>query len=237
MIKGNNIILKKDEKTILHDLSFDVQKGRITTFIGKSGAGKTSLLKCIANLNDDYEGKILLEGKNIKSMSAQERVKHLGFVSQHFDLFPHMTALQNCMQPLQIVLGFKEEGAEKKALEVLQSLDMVECKDVYPAKLSGGQKQRVAIARALCLEPEVLLFDEPTSALDPQATQSLQNLLKQLVAKGITIVVSSHDMLFVKGILDVVYFMEQGRVIEMLDMKTDTLKENSKIYDFLMHGA
>ena len=236
MISVKNIILKKGGKTILDDVSCEIVKSRITALIGKSGAGKTSLLRCIANLNDDYEGQITLEGKDVKTFSHQERVKHIGFVSQHFDLFPHMTALQNCVQPMMNVLKLSQEAAEKKATQVLDSLHILECKDAYLARLSGGQKQRVAIARALCLEPECLLFDEPTSALDPQTTKSLQGLLKDLCSNGITIVVCSHDMPFVKGILDRVYFLENGVVADFFDAKQSELKTDSKIYDFLMHG-
>ncbi len=235
MIKGNHIVLKYDDKTILRDVSFEIPKGRITAFIGKSGAGKTSLLMCFANLNSHYEGQLLFQDKAIKDFSNKERVKHIGFVAQKFNLFPHMSVLKNCMHPMTTVLGLSEREAEEKALKILKSLDMSEYKTMMPSKLSGGQQQRVAIARALCVEPEVLLFDEPTSALDPESTTSLQELLKDLLKSDVTIVVSSHDMPFIKSILDRVYFLENGKVVDFADMQTEPPAEDGRIFDFLSH--
>ena len=236
MIKGKNIILKKGNKTILSDVSFEIKKGRITSFIGKSGAGKTSLLKCVANLNSDYQGTILLSDKDIKEFSKKQKAKHIGFVAQKFNLFEHMTVLQNCIQPMMIVLGMSKEIATQKAIETLKSLDIEHLKNTYPKKISGGQQQRVAIARALCLEPEALLFDEPTSALDPQSTISLQKLVKQLCDKGITIAMSSHDMFFLKDILDCVYFLQDGKVVDFFDAKDGFWDKSGKIADFISHS-
>jgi len=236
MIKGENIVLKFGDKIILDGVSFEITKGRITAFIGKSGAGKTSLLKCIAHLNNHYQGLLKLEGKNIKELSNKERVKHIGFVAQQFNLFPHMNALKNCVHPMTSVLGMPEKEAKKRALAVLASLEMTEHQHKYPSQLSGGQQQRVAIARALCMEPEVLLFDEPTSSLDPQSTKSLQGLLKDLLKKGITIAVSSHDMPFVKGILDRVYFLKNGSIVDFADAQISPPKAGGNIDGFLSHG-
>ena len=237
MIMGKNIKLKFNDKAILNDLSFSVAKGRITSFIGKSGAGKTTLLKCIANINNDYSGEILLENKNIKKLSNKERVKHIGFVAQQFNLFPNMTVLKNCIHPMMTVLGTTEKEALTKAVDVLESLEIDSLKDEYPSKLSGGQQQRVAIARALCVEPEVLLLDEPTSALDPQSTGSLQNLIKQLKDKGITIALSSHDMPFVKGVFDIVYFLQDGKIVDFVDTQSCDLFKSGKITEFLNHDV
>jgi polar amino acid transport system ATP-binding protein len=235
MINGKNVSLKLDGKTILDDVSFQVQKGKITSFIGKSGAGKTSLLKCIANLYSDYTGEIKLEQKNIKNLNNKERAQHIGFVSQHLNLFPHMTVLQNCTHPITTVLKTSKEAAHKKAISVLKSLEIESLKNAYPEKLSGGQQQRVAIARALCMEPEVILLDEPTSALDPHSTKSLQGLIKKLHQRGTTIALSSHDMPFVKSTLDCAYFLRNGKIVDQIDVKKEELKSTSPIYEFLLN--
>jgi len=235
MIKGDNISLTIEKKTILNDVSFSVEKGRITSFIGKSGAGKTSLLRCMVNLIQDYQGTLTLDGKSIKDLSNKERVKHIGFVAQQFNLFPHMTVLRNCTHPLVKVLDMKADAAEQKGMQVLDSLHIKDLADRHPSKISGGQQQRVAISRAMCMEPEILLFDEPTSALDPESTKSLKELIKELNQKGMTIVLTTHDMPFVKSILDKIYFMDQGKIIESYDVKLDQLKQDGYVAKFLQH--
>jgi len=236
MICGKNVSLTLGEKEILYDVSFEIGKQRITLFLGKSGAGKTSLLRCIANLETDYTGTITLDGKSIKTFSDQQRAHHIGFVAQSFNLFPHMTVLQNCMHPMMHVMGIDKPLAEKKAGQVLQSLEMQDYLQNSPQNLSGGQQQRVAIARALCLEPKVLLFDEPTSALDPESTRSLQQLIVELQRSGITIAITSHDMPFVRAILDKAYFLEDGRIIDTYDKQENgDVRDDSRIQNFLKH--
>ena len=226
---------KKQSLQILKDVSFELKKGRITTFMGQSGAGKTTLLKCIANLHSHYEGKITYEGENIKNFSPIERASKIGFVLQQFHLFPHLCVLKNCTHALIHALGMENVEAEYRALEVLNALNMESFIHSFPSQLSGGQQQRVAIARALVLQPKVLLLDEPTSALDPESKKSLESLLLDLNAKGITIGISSHDMPFIRKIMDYVYFMEQGELIEEWDKKTDDLASKEKIQQFLTH--
>ncbi len=228
MINGKNITLKYDTNIILDTISFCIQKNNITFLIGKSGAGKTSLLNCLANLCNNYTGTIKLHDTNIKDLSGKKRAKYIGFVAQHFNLFPHMTVLQNCVHPMTKTLGISHADAQKKSLAILASLNIESKKNSYPKSLSGGQKQRVAIARALCLEPKILLFDEPTSALDPQSTQALQVILKKLCKTGITIVISSHDMPFAKNIFDHVYLIEDKKIFDFSAAK-------KKINDFLNH--
>lgn len=218
--------------TILNDVSFTIPDQRITCFIGKSGAGKTSLLKAVGGLYS-YEGTIKVGVQELKTMSAQERGQKLGFVFQQFNLFPHMTVLENCTHPLKNLHLVSAEQADQVAHQKLALLGVEALVDRYPSQLSGGQQQRVAIARALSLSPQVLLFDEPTSALDPQSSASLQMLLKELVGQGITIALSSHDMGFVRGLLDNAYFLEVGKIVETYDAKVDTMPE--KIKSFL-HG-
>lgn len=226
---------KRKSSHVLKDVSFELRQGRITTFMGQSGAGKTTLLKCIANLHSQYEGIITCNERNLRTLSPVERASTIGFVLQQFHLFPHLSVLHNCTYALVEALGLSEKEAEQRALEVLDSLGMQSFSQVFPSQLSGGQQQRVAIARALVLRPQVLLLDEPTSALDPDSKKSLESLLLELNAKGITIALSSHDMPFIRKIMDYVYFMEQGAIVEEWDQKTEDLTSKAKIQQFLSH--
>lgn len=235
MIHGTNLTLHHGKQLILNNISFELTKGRITLFIGASGAGKTSLMQCIANLNNHYSGTITYNGVDLKGMSNKERAHAVGFVFQHFNLFSHLTALENCMHPLTTVMGMSKEEAQKKALEKLALVHMEDYATKKPQKLSGGQQQRVAIARALCLETQVLLFDEPTSALDPQSTKSLIAVIKKLSTQGITIGVSSHDMHLVKALTDKIYFLDKGLIKETFDTAHESLADKPYISSFIEH--
>lgn len=239
MICGKNISWKYKSKKgsclVLKDVSFEIRKGRITTFMGQSGAGKTTLLKCIANLYSEYEGIITCNGNDITNFNALERATTIGFVLQQFHLFPHLSVLKNCTYALVNTMKIEEAEAEKMASETLNVLSMQRFIHSFPSQLSGGQQQRVAIARALVLRPEILLLDEPTSALDPESKKDLESLLLELNAKGITIALSSHDMPFIRKIMDYVYFMEQGELIEEWDQKIEALASKEKIKQFLTH--
>lgn len=237
MIMGKNISLKKNKNLILNNVDFKIEKEKITAFIGKSGAGKTSLLKCIVNLNNDYLGQIFIDNKNIKDLSNKQRAETVGFVSQGFDLFENMNVLKNCIHPMMVVLGFSKEQAINKADEILKSLDIYDLKDSYPKNLSGGQKQRVAIARALCLNSKILFFDEPTSALDPQSSNSLKLLLKKLADSGITIALSSHDTNFLKDLYQTIYFLEDGQIVEFYSNEFDDLNKGGKIFKFITNAS
>ncbi|MBA2726646.1 MAG: amino acid ABC transporter ATP-binding protein, partial [Parachlamydiaceae bacterium] len=194
---------KKGSTQVLNNVSFKLKKGRITTFMGQSGAGKTTLLKCIANLHSEYEGIITAYGRDVKVLDCVERSSTIGFVFQQFHLFPHLSVLKNCTYALVKAMGIKETEAEIKAGKILDILGMQPFMHSFPSQLSGGQQQRVAIARALVLQPEILLLDEPTSALDPESKKNLETLLLELNAGGITIAISSHDMPFIRKIMDV----------------------------------
>jgi ABC-type polar amino acid transport system ATPase subunit len=237
MISGKNLTWQyshqKNSMPILKNVSFELRKGRITTFMGQSGAGKTTLLKCIANLCPHYEGDILYNSQNLKQLTSVERASTIGFVLQQFHLFPHLSVLQNCTYALIESLALSKEEAAERAIEVLKQLNMLPWIQSYPTQLSGGQQQRVAIARALVLRPKILLLDEPTSALDPDSKKSLEALLIDLHSQGVTVALSSHDMPFIRKMMDIVYFMENGEIVEEWDQKIENLTSKEKIKQFL----
>ncbi len=237
MISGKNVSwrYKNRSTSALQQVSFELRQGRITTFMGQSGAGKTTLLKCIANLHPHYEGVIACNGQDLKSLGPVERATTVGFVLQQFHLFPHLSVLKNCTLALEEVLGMQGKEAEEKASQILDSLGMHSFMNAFPSQLSGGQQQRVAIARALALSPKVLLLDEPTSSLDPESKKSLEALLLELSSQGITIAISSHDMPFIRKIMDYIYFMEHGVIIEAWDQRNEELFSKQKIQQFLSH--
>lgn len=240
MIKGKNITWSypqnKGKSAALDMVSFELKAGRITTFMGQSGAGKTTLLKCMANLHHDYEGAITCNGTDLKSLSPVERASTVGFVLQQFNLFPHLTVLQNCLQPLLKVLNLPEAEAQERSHSLLEALGIGAFGNAYPSQLSGGQQQRAAIARALALQPQVLLLDEPTSALDPESKKSFESLLVKLNSEGITIALSSHDMPFIHKVMDHVYFMENGTIVEQFDRNIEELSSKKKIHNFLINA-
>lgn len=216
MVSINKIFVTLQDQIVLKSVSCSLPPGRITTFIGKSGAGKTTLLKSLAGLIPIEEGSILVDDKQITTLSSQQRAEAIGYVFQDFNLFPHFSVLQNCIDPLTIH-GMPYDQAEQRAREILQQLEMQNFIDKYPSQLSGGQQQRIAIARALCLKPSILLLDEPTASLDPLNTDILVNILKKLAAQGLTIGLSSQDMGFVRKIFDRVYYIRSGEIVELCD--------------------
>jgi ABC-type polar amino acid transport system ATPase subunit len=233
MLKIKNLSLKKSRGEILQNISLEIPRKRISLLLGKSGSGKTSLLRSIAQLETDYEGEVLFYDQRVDLMAPAERCRALGFVPQSYALFPHLNVLENCAQPLR-VLGQSKETACQKALETLRSLDIDQLAERRPHELSGGQQQRAAIARALVLEPSFLLFDEPTSALDPESADLFVAILKDLCAQGKGVIISSQDMAFAAKILDRAFFLDQGALIEQYD--TAAAKElslESRLYQFL----
>lgn len=237
MIKGTNLTLQYGNsgqiKTVLNNVTFEIPRGRITAFIGKSGAGKTSLLRCCAQLATSYTGTILVKDKPLTALSNSERVHTIGFVFQQFNLFPHMTVAANCVAPVLYEGSLSPDAAHTRAHELLKLVGMQEYAGRYPHQLSGGQQQRVAIARALMLQPQILLFDEPTSALDPESTTMLATVLKNLLAHGITIAYASHDMQFITATLDRVYLMKDGCIEETFDSATQNRSDAPQIDHFL----
>jgi len=216
MLVVNNLTIKLKNEIILKSISCSLLPGRITTLIGQSGAGKTSLLKSFIGLMPITDGTITINDKKINSLSSKQRSEEIGYVFQEFNLFANLTVLQNCIDPL-IVHGLNKSQAEERALKILEELEMQNFANKYPSELSGGQQQRIAIARALCLKPKVLLLDEPTASLDPLNTTILVNILKKLAAQGLTICLSSQDMSFVKQIFDRIYYIKSGEIAEFCD--------------------
>ena len=182
-------------------VDFSLHKGEIVAIIGPSGSGKSTLLRCINGLNTITSGEIDLEGET-------------GMVFQHFNLFPHMTCLENITYAPIKVKKIPKEQAVARAKELLKMVGLESKADVYPAHISGGQKQHVAIARALAMDPDVMLFDEPTSALDPEITGEVLNVMKQLAEKHTTMIVVTHEMGFAKEVADRVVFMSDGKIVE-----------------------
>jgi ABC-type polar amino acid transport system ATPase subunit len=228
-----NVRLTKD-RPILSSLSLEFQTGEISFLIGKSGSGKTSLLRCIAQLEKGYDGEISLSEKSLKNYRPKELCKKIGYVSQSYTLFPYFTVLQNCTGPLRNAYGIKKERAINEALEILSLLGMDGYIAKYPKEISGGQQQRVAIARALLLKPDFLLLDEPTSALDPENTQILIELLKK-ISTGI--IIASQDMPFASSLATHLYFLNEGEIAEKKEMvEIKNQKQDSKLFQYI-YGA
>lgn len=201
----------------LKDVTLEVNKGEIVSLIGPSGSGKSTLLRCIHGLEKPDKGKIYMNDELMDPQNKEkyrEQRNHMGFVFQHFNLFPHMTVLDNLNLAQTEVLGRSKEDATKKSLELLQRVGLQEKKDSYPNNLSGGQKQRVAIARALCMDPDMMLFDEPTSALDPEMIKEVLEVMKDLGKQGMTMIVVTHEMGFARKVGSRVVFLDHGEIIE-----------------------
>lgn len=237
LVKAENLSLfyNHNKLAALDNVSFTVEEGRITQFLGKSGSGKTTLLKCVANLNHNFTGEITYQDKPIKLMSPQERASNIGFVSQSFDLFPHITVLENCVHPQIHVLKREAKEANEIAYSKLDHLGMGDFVKRLPVQLSGGQKQRVSIARALCMDSKLLLLDEPTSALDPESSKKLVDILKLLNEENVTIALSTHDMSFSRSLMDVIYFMRNGHIVEYFDQNLKVLDDTQVIKKFFAH--
>ena len=220
----------------LDGVSTDIKKGEVVVVIGPSGSGKSTFLRCLNLLEVPTGGHIYFNGHDITDPKANINLhrQKMGMVFQHFNLFPHMTILQNMtLAPIKLLKKSKAE-AEEKAMALLERVGLADRANAYPSQLSGGQKQRVAIVRALCMEPEVMLFDEPTSALDPEMVGEVLDVMKELAHEGMTMVVVTHEMGFAKEVGDRVVFMDCGQIVEQgAPEKIFTNPEHPRLQDFL----
>jgi polar amino acid transport system substrate-binding protein/general L-amino acid transport system ATP-binding protein len=200
----------------LTDVDLTVRKGERIVICGPSGSGKSTLIRCFNRLEAHQEGEIIVNGIRLhnKMRNVTEVRKNVGMVFQHFNLFPHMTVLMNCMAGPMWIKGVPEAEARKTALKFLERVRIPEQANKYPVQLSGGQQQRVAIARSLCMEPAVMLFDEPTSALDPEMVSEVLETMTSLARDGMTMVCVTHEMGFARAVADRVIFMDWGKIVE-----------------------
>lgn len=222
MIKVEHISKQFGSLKALDDVSLEVSKGEIVCLLGPSGSGKSTLIRAINGLETPENGKIYFEGEEYDKKNAakyhQQRLK-MGFVFQHFNLFPNMTVLENLTLAQIRVKKIDEKQAEETAMRYLTRVGLAEKRDEYPNKLSGGQKQRVAIARSLCMNPDIMLFDEPTSALDPEMVEDVLEVMQSLGKEGMTMIIVTHEMGFARTVADRVVFLEDGHIVEENEAK------------------
>ena len=216
MIEINNINKRFGSNHVLKDVSINIDKGDKVVIIGPSGSGKSTLLRCMNLLEVPDSGCIFFEEQNITSKKCDiNKIRQkMGMVFQHFNLFPHLTVMENItLAPVKLNLQTKETASEN-ALNLLERIGLLDKRNEYPAKLSGGQKQRIAIVRSLVMKPDIMLFDEPTSALDPEMIGEVLDLMKDLADDGMTMVVVTHEMGFAKSVANRVLFMDEGQILE-----------------------
>lgn len=217
MIETKNLTKSFGPLTVFENLNVKVKKGEVLVIIGPSGSGKSTFLRCLNHLEELNGGEIFIEGEklNIKNKTQTRNIiKKIGMVFQNFNLFPHMTVLQNVMEAPITVKDEDKNEVLKISEELIEKVGLKDKLSYYPSKLSGGQKQRVAIARALAMKPDLMLFDEPTSALDPELVGEVLGVMKNLASEGMTMVVVTHEMGFAKEVADRVIFMDGGKIVE-----------------------
>ncbi len=216
MIEVKNLKISFGKLNVLKDVSINIKKGEKIVIIGPSGSGKSTFLRCLNRLETPDGGQILFEGNDLTDPKTNLDLcrQKMGMVFQHFNLFPHLTVLQNItLAPVTLKLKSQEE-AEKEAMQLLERIGLPDKANVYPSTLSGGQKQRIAIVRSLAMHPDVMLFDEPTSALDPEMVGEVLEVMKDLAREGMTMVVVTHEMGFAREVADRVLFMNEGYIEE-----------------------
>jgi len=224
MITFENVNKKYGEYQALTNINAEVKRGEVVVVCGPSGSGKSTLIRTVNRLEEINSGAIFFDGKNVHAPMSRRELNHLrshvGFVFQSFNLFPHLSTIENItLSPIKIN-GVKREVAREKAMALLDRVGLAHKADAYPGQLSGGQQQRVAIARALAMEPPAMLFDEPTSALDPEMVGEVLAVMKSLAAEGMTMMCVTHEMGFARDVADRVWFMDTGSILEMADPET-----------------
>ena len=215
-VKVENLKKSFGSLEVLKDINMEVKEGEVVCLIGPSGSGKSTFLRCLNKLEEPTGGVIIVDDYDLmaKTSDINKIRENIGMVFQQFNLLPHLSVLQNIMLAPVDRKRMTKEQAEEKAKKLLDRVGLLEKADVYPASLSGGQQQRVAIARALAMEPDIMLFDEPTSALDPEMVGEVLEVMKQLAAEGMTMVVVTHEMGFAREVADRVVFMDGGYIVE-----------------------
>ncbi|MDY4560598.1 MAG: amino acid ABC transporter ATP-binding protein [Peptostreptococcus porci] len=199
---------------VLKGISFEIESGEIGVVLGKSGAGKTTLIRCINGLETFDSGEIIVDGIKIKDSNDRKKIRgQIGMVFQNFNLFPHFSVLENIIEAPMRVLGKSRQEAEKIAIELLEMVDLSDKTDSYPFELSGGQQQRVAIARSCALMPKILCFDEPTSALDKENIQKVQEIITRFKERGMAVLIISHDVAFSKEMADKIIYIKEGLLV------------------------
>ena len=225
MIEARDVRKAFGHVQVLRGVSLSVHRGEVVAVIGPSGSGKSTFLRCLNHLETIDSGHIAIEGETLATTDAQGRCAYVsdaevrrigaktGMVFQHFNLFPHLTVLENLIEAPMVVQGLARDAAIARAEALLDKVGLAQKRDNYPSRLSGGQKQRVAIARALCMEPDIMLFDEPTSALDPELTGEVLRTMRELAEERMTMLVVTHEMGFAREVANTVAFMDQGELI------------------------
>ena len=220
LLEVKNLRKSFDDNEVLNDISLSVDKGEVLAIIGPSGSGKSTLLRCLTDLEQEDSGEIIFEGR-------------FGLVFQDFNLFPHHTVMKNITNaPIRVQKRNKDE-VYKEARELLKKMGLEDKEEAYPCELSGGQQQRVSIARALAMNPDILFFDEPTSALDPELTGEILNVIRDLAADNMTMVIVTHEMSFAKKVADKVIFMDDGYIVEEGTPEEVFSTENERLKSFL----
>ena len=236
VIEVKNLSKSFGDNLVLNDITETVNQGEKVVIIGPSGSGKSTFLRCLNRMEIASSGEIIIDGENICNPKTNVNLvrRKMGMVFQHFNLFPHLTLLENItLAPIKLKIMTKAE-ANERAMGLLKKVGLDEKANQYPAMISGGQKQRVAIVRALAMDPEVMLFDEPTSALDPEMVGEVLELMKKLADDGMTMVVVTHEMGFAREVGSRVLFMDGGEIIEQGDPKTIfTAPKHVRLKDFL----
>ena len=236
MIEIKNLSKNFGDLRVLNDISVSVKQGEVIAIIGPSGGGKSTFLRCINRLEEPTGGQISVDGKNIldKNSDINKIRQRISMVFQHFNLFSNKSVLENLTLAPVITKLMTKEQAQSKAYELLRSVGLESKADAYPHKLSGGQKQRIAIARALAMNPEVILFDEPTSALDPEMIGEVLDIMKEVAARGITMLVVTHEMGFARNVANRIFFMDGGKIaVDDTPKNVFENPQNARLREFL----